>query len=259
MIPRSSSSLRFEFRSLGGPILATALTAIVSGVPACHDGSRVTGPDGSGYDPDIPTEWAEAVTNAWFPLEPGTTWEYEGETEDGTETTTVEVLSEIREVNGVEATVVHDRVYLDGELVEDTYDWYAQDLAGNVWYVGEESEELEGGEVVSTEGSWEWGIDGALPGIIMWADPEDHLDEEYRQEFYEGEAEDWGKVVGLDESVEVPFGSFDGCLRTEDWSGVEGRSASLEEKYYCPSVGTVLEVPVADPDERVELIDMTAP
>ena len=90
----------------------------------------------------------------------------------------------------------------------------------------------------------------------MWSDPGAHIEEEYRQEFCEGEAEDWGKVVTLGENVVVPVGSFSGCLKTEDWNGIEGRSESLEHKYYCRGLGTVLEVPLGSPGERVELVGM---
>ena len=123
--------------------------------------------------------------------------------------------------NGITARVVRDSVRHKGELVEDTFDWYAQDAAGNVWYLGEDTAEFEDGTVASTGGSFEAGVDGALPGIIMWADPSQHLNEEYRQEFAEGVAEDFGKVVALNESVTVPFGSFNGCIRTEDWNALE--------------------------------------
>ena len=194
------------------------------------------------------------------PLLPAGAWHgLPGETEDGTETIRVEVLADTRVVNGVPATVVHDEVFLEGELIEDTYDWYAQDEDGNVWYLGEETEELEDGEVVSTAGSWEWVEDSALPGIYMWANQAAHLNEEYRQEFYEGEAEDWAKVVALGETVQVAFGTFTGCIKTEDWNGLEGRSETLEYKYYCPGLSTVLEVPVDAPEESVELVDMTSP
>lgn len=242
--------------SVPRPSTPAALPLLALGLMA-WSGCSTSDPMAPDYDPEIPVEWAAAVTNPFFPLAPGTTWHYEGETEDGTETITVEVLAGTRSVNGVEATVVHDQVFLDGELIEDTYDWYAQDADGNVWYLGEESEELEGGVVVSTEGSWEWGVDGALPGVIMWASPAEHLGEEYRQEYYEDEAEDWGKVVAVDQTVDVPFGTFTGCVQTEDWNALEGRAESLEEKYYCPDAGAVLEVPVDAPEERVELVDMT--
>jgi hypothetical protein len=207
------------------------------------------------YEPDLPTSWATSVTNPFFPLEPGTMWEYTSETDEGTETIVVEVLSETRVVNGVTAAVVHDQVVLEGDLVENTYDWYAQDAEGNVWYLGEDTEELENGVVVSTDGSWEWNVDGALPGIYMWADPSAHVGDEYRQEYYEGEAEDWGKIMRVNEPATVPFGTFQGCVVTEDWNALEGRSETLENKYYCPGVGTVLEHSASDATARVELID----
>lgn len=220
-------------------------------VAACAD----NGPTGPDYNPEIPTAWATAVTNSYFPLEPGTTYTYEGETEDGTESIVVEVLNETRMVNGVEAAVVRDRVYVDGALVEDTYDWYAQDTAGNVWYLGEDSKEIEDGEVVSTDGSWQWGVDGALPGIIMWADPAAHVGEEYRQEYYQGEAEDWAEVVALNETVETPFDNFTACIRTEDSNALE--PGVLENKWYCPEIGFVREVKVEGGEETVALVEVT--
>jgi hypothetical protein len=232
-------------------LTVTASTATALAALAC--GSDTTAP----YEPNLPVAWASAITNPYLPLEPGAVWEYVGETEEGTETITVEVLAQTRLVNGVTAAVVHDRVLLDGELIENTYDWYAQDADGNVWYLGEDTEELENGVVVSTAGSWEWNVDGALPGIYMWADPSAHVGEEYRQELYRGEAEDWGKVVALGQTVAVPFGTLSECVVTEDWNALEGRSATLENKYYCPGVGTALEVGVSDPTTRVELTEHT--
>lgn len=237
--------------------MTAAIAIIAAGAAGCGDDS--TGPgdeDDPDYTPQIPTSWASAVTNSFFPLTPGTTYEFEGETDEGLETTTVEVLSDVKTVNGVSATVVRDRVYLDGELIEDTHDWYAQDSAGNVWYLGEDSKEIEDGEVVDTEGSWEWGVDGALPGIIMWADPAAHRNEEYRQEFYEDEAEDWGKVVGTGKTITVPIGTFDGCVQTEDWNGLE--SGGREIKTYAPGVGVVHEAH-AGGEEAVELVEITPP
>jgi len=231
-------------------ILLAGHAAVAAGLAACS--STPTEP----YDPVLPSVWAAAVDNPWFTLSPGTSWRYAGETDEGTETTIVEVLAETRVVNGVEAVVVRDQVYLEGELIEYTEDWYAQDGDGNVWYLGEETEELEGGVVVSTAGSWEWGVDGALPGVYMWAEPGSHLGETYRQEFYAGQAEDWAKVLAVAESVDVPFGTFSGCVRTEDWNGLEGRSESLEYKYYCPDVGLALEVPFDEPAFAIELVEM---
>ena len=229
-----------------GPI-ALAVAALL----ACGDGN---GPNDTPYDPDIPADLGPVVDNEFFPLVPGTRFEYIGETDEGTETNVVEVLEETRVVNGATARVVHDQVFLDGALIEDTFDWYAQSGAGDVWYLGEDSKEIEDGQVVSTEGSWEWGVDDALPGMIMWADPAAHGDEEYRQEYSAGVAEDFGKVVGTGRDVDVPYGSFNGCIETEDRNGLEPGAA--ERKFYCPGIGFVLET---SGGASVELVDVTAP
>jgi hypothetical protein len=229
------------------PAIAAATATLVH---ACNND-----PTGPGYSPDIPASWSTAVTNQYYPLIPGTTYQYQGNTPDGVETITIEVLNQTKTINGVVATVVRDQAFLDGELIEDTEDWFAQDADGNVWYLGEDTKEYENGQVVSTEGSWEWGVDGALPGIVMWADPAAHLNEEYRQEFYAGEAEDWGKVIAVDQAVSVPHGSFTGCVKTEDWSGLE--PAVRENKYYCPDLGLTAEEKVSGNGERVELVEVT--
>jgi hypothetical protein len=245
MVPGCTEEIPMTLRHPGPAALAAALLL------ACGDGS---GPSDSPYNPDVPADLASAVTNEFFPLVPGTRWDYTGETDEGTETTIVEVLDETRVVNGVTARIVHDRVFLDGDPIEDTFDWYAQDGEGNVWYLGEDSKEIENGQVVSTEGSWEWGVDGALPGIVMWADPAAHVDEEYRQEYYAGVAEDFGKVVGTGRDVDVPYGSLTGCIETEDRNGLEPGSA--ERKFYCPGIGFALET---SGGVSVELVDVTAP
>ncbi len=117
----------------------------------------------------------------------------------------------------------------------------------------EDSTEYEDGKAVSTEGSWEAGVDGAKPGIIMMAYPV--VGVVYRQEYYKGEAEDKAEVLSLNESVTVPFGSYDNCLRTRDWNPLD--METIEEKYYAPGIGIVQEVMVKGGDERVVLIDIT--
>ena len=210
------------------------------------------------YNPRIePADFVTRVDNPFFPLAPGTVYHYEAETDEGHETETLEVLSDTKKILGIAATIVHDQVFLEGDLKEDTFDWYAQNKEGNVWYFGEDTRELEDGEVVSTEGSWEAGVGGAKPGIIAWADPAAHIGEEYRQEFLKGVAEDFGKVVAVDQSVTVPFGSFTGCIKTEDRSALE--PDILENKFYCPEIGVVLEETVRGGMERNELVDITPP
>lgn len=204
------------------------------------------------YEPVLPTTWAAAVTNPYFPLLPGTRLEYRGQTDEGLETIVIEVLAATRIVNGVQAVALRDRVYIDGELVEDTEDWFAQDAEGNVWYLGEDSKEIENGQVVSRAGSWQWGLNGALPGIIMWADPASHVGESYRQEYLRGEAEDWGKVIAVNQAVTVPYGTLTNCIETEDWNGLE--PDERERKFYCPDIGVTLETAGS---ERVELIQLS--
>lgn len=232
----------------GRTLSAIALLMVL----ACQSNS--TGPN---YDPALPSAWANAVTNAYFPLVPGTILEYSGQTASGPETVTVEVLRETKVINGVRATVVRDRVVLNGKLKEDTIDWYAQDNAGNVWYLGEAVKDYENGQVVSTEGSFEWGVDGALPGIIMWADPLAHVGTDYRQEYYRRHAEDWAKVLAGGQAVTVPAGSFSGCIRIEEWNGL--KSEAHTSKTYCPQVGIALENSAVTGGDRVELVRVTKP
>jgi len=219
------------------------------------------------YDPVIDADDFAGVAedNPFFPLEPGTLWRYEAETKDGAEINTVEVTFGTKTIHlpdgsTIEATVVHDLVYecedLDDcdlvleNLIEETFDWYAQDDEGTVWYFGEDSREFDGGVPVSTEGSWEAYVDGALPGIVMLADPT--IGATYRQEFSLDVAQDLARVVSLNRSVSVPFDDFEGCLKTQDWNALE--PASQEQKFYCPGIGTVLEI--GKQNEHVELVDV---
>ncbi|HSK47967.1 MAG TPA: hypothetical protein VLA05_08200, partial [Coriobacteriia bacterium] len=146
-------------------------------------------PTGTVYAPNLdPADFVTSVTNPYFPLKPGDRWVYSAETEEGTEENEVVVLDETRSILGLDALVVHDIVRVDGEVTEDTFDWFAQDRDGTVWYLGEDTKEMANGEVVSTEGSWEAGVDGAQAGVVMQADPAPGP--WYWQEFYEGQAED---------------------------------------------------------------------
>jgi hypothetical protein len=182
------------------------------------------------YEPRInPADFTTTIDNKYFPLKPGTTFIYEGGAEHGE----MAVTSDTKKVMGVECVVVDDKAWEDGKVIERTYDWFAQDKKGTVWYFGEDTKEYENGKVVSTKGSWEAGVDGAKPGIIMQADPK--VGETYRQEYYEGEAEDMAKVLDLNESVTVPYGSFDHVLVTKEWTPLE--PGLVEHKYYAPGVG----------------------
>ncbi len=208
--------------------------------------------DGDSYAPAIdPAAFVEVIDNPHMPLSPGSTWIYEGTDGDTTEHIEVQVTKERREVMGISAVVVHDTVSENGEIVEDTFDWYAQDVEGNVWYLGEDSREFEDGEQVSTAGSWEAGVDGAQPGIVMKATPE--VGDAYRQEFLVGEAEDMAEVVELGASESVPAGAFDRLVVIREWNPLE--PDVVEEKYYAPGVGVVLEEVTEGGAGRIELVE----
>jgi len=201
------------------------------------------------YNPRInPDDFSMSINNKYFTLIPKTKYIYEKQTEEGLERIEVYVTQETKDILGVETRVVWDRVWLNDELIEDTKDWYAQDKDGNVWYFGEESKEIIDNKIISYEGSWEAGVNGAKPGIIMKANPK--VNEFYRQEYYKGIAEDFGKVLSLKETVVIPYGTFTSCIKTQDYTPLEPQVK--EYKYYCPEIGNVvLEV---EEEERVELV-----
>ena len=195
------------------------------------------------------------VDNTYLPLIPGTTLTYEVETEDGVETIVTEVLNTTRVVDGVECVVFRDQVSLDGLLIEDTHDWFAQDDDGNVWYMGEDVINYEYDDddnLIGTDndGAWEAGVDDALPGVIMWADPEERFS--YYQEYWEDEAEDMGMIVAIGVEVELENGTtYENCLQILDWNPLEPET--MEYKYFAPDVGLIKEELVGG-DEIGELI-----
>jgi len=204
---------------------------------------------GQTYAPDVDAATLTAeITNPLYPAPLGARWVYESQTDEGLERAEVTVMSDPYAVWGTSARVVKDTVLLDGTLAEDTLDWYGQDPDGNVWYLGEDTAEYANGVVTTREGSWESGVAGALPGIIMLGTPD--LGHVYRQEYLAGEAEDLAQIVSTSESVTVPAGSFTGCTKTRERSAIDLEVDEL--KYYCPGVGIVLE---EEGDTRVELIE----
>ena len=176
------------------------------------------------------------ITNPYLNFAIGRTFHYRSETEAGTEINTVLITGDKKMIEGVSTTVVHDQVRLNGDLTEDTFDWIAQDDEGNVWYFGEDTKEYENGQVVTTAGSWEAGVNGE-PGILMLAEPE--VGQRYKQEDSPDNAEDMAKIVSLCAPVEVEYGDFDCALLTAEWSLVE--SGPRDAKYYVRDVGMVLE------------------
>ena len=215
------------------------------------------------YDPAVnpadfvdPAQIGGAVTpNPYFPLVAGTTRTYSG----AGETITVTVTAQTKVIQGVTCRVVTDVVEVGGQVIEDTEDWFAQDVQGNVWYFGEIAQDFVNGELVSIEGSWKAGVDGAKAGIVMKAPPV--VGETYRQEFSLGNAEDVATVLSITATETSPFASCTGtCVQTKDFTPLDPEA--IENKYYAPGVGMILEVAVDAtgtpiPGTRVELISVT--
>ena len=201
-----------------------------------------------------PADFVARIDNPYLPLVPGTTWTYEATGVDVAETITVTVTDQTRVVAGVTTTVVHDEVVdADGTLVEDTYDWYAQDRAGNVWYFGEDTTSYDGDEI-STEGSWEAGVNGAQAGVVMLARP--RVGDGYQQEYDPGNAEDRAEVLSIDDQVVVGDTTYDDVVATVETTPLEPDLA--EKKYYAPGVGAVLEETLTGGTERVVLTSFEA-
>jgi hypothetical protein len=213
---------------------------------------------GHTYRSDLPPaeDFVAVIDNPYMPFMPGTRTVFEGVSDGERERNVVSVTDRTKVILGVTTTVVHDQVFsANGDLAEDTFDWYAQDRFGNVWYFGEDTAEYANGEVSSTKGSWEAGVGGAQPGVVMLAQPT--VGESYHQEFLRGEAEDVGTVVAIDDRVSVPYGSFDHVLVTEDTTPLEPQI--LEHKFYAPGIGVVLERVLRGGQEVSRLVSYTPP
>ena len=199
-----------------------------------------------------PADFTTKIDNPYFPLVPGTRSIYREIDEEGKKLKVVVIVTRKTKkiANGITARVVRDTVTEDGALIEDTYDWYAQDSEANVWYMGENTAEFEDGKITTRKGSFEAGVDGALPGIIMPGDPQPGL--AFRQEYYKGKAEDNGEILSTEEIADVPLGHFDNLLMTKDTITIEPKV--LEYKLYARDVGLVLALGISGGGGREELV-----
>jgi hypothetical protein len=209
-----------------------------------------------GAAPEIrPQDFVREVTNPWYPLRPGTTYRWEG-TENGHSISDVlEVTDRTKVIQGVRTTELRDRFYTEGKLGEDTLDWYAQDRKGNVWYFGEATKNIDDeGNVKSTEGSWQAGVDGATAGIFMPGRP--RIGQAFQQEHYAGHAEDRFRIRSLAATVRVPYVTSRRAMHTTETSPLE--PGVVDGKYYVRGVGNVLEETVkGEDDERLALVSVT--
>ena len=210
---------------------------------------------GGAYEPIIqPGDFVDTVNHKYFRLQPGTTYRYQQKTEDGLKRVEIEVTSETKEVMGVRTTVVRDRVWTNDRLEEDARDWYAQDKEGNVWYFGESVDNYREGKLSDHKGSWEAGVDGAKPGLVIRNEPKPG--DTYRKEYYRGKAEDMGTVVALGRRVSVPYGTFEDCVQIRDWSRI--KADENDYNFYCSGVGFLVLTEQGKASARLELVDVTA-
>ncbi|HEV7535004.1 MAG TPA: hypothetical protein VGP90_05170 [Acidimicrobiia bacterium] len=233
-------------------VVAASLLAIlavgVGMLAAAGDGGP--GP----YAPRIdPAAFSTAIDNPYLPLRPGTRGVYEGRTDEGEERKVVEVTDQTRVVMGVPCVVVHDVVTLNGQPFEDTFDWFAEDRDGTVWSFGEASRIRGDDGQFTSAGSWEAGVHGALPGVVMQAHP--RPGKPYRQEYLPGEAEDMARVLSVTEALTVPNGSYVEVVVTRDWSPLEAGVA--DHKHYAPGIGMIREEAVEGETSRLDLIERT--
>jgi hypothetical protein len=226
------------------------LLAAVGLAVAAHNPAPVTTP----YNPDIdPADFGGPIDNPYLPLRPGTVFRYRGVGDDGTtrELNIVRVTRRKKRVMGIDAVVVLDKVWSGGEPEERTFDWYAQDDAGNVWYLGEDSYDWERGRWVRNDGSWTAGVAGGKPGVIMLAHP--RRGDRYRQEYSPGHAVDQAKVLGPGGRVTTPFRAFSRTLLTREYSNLDKQ---YEKKWYARGVGMIEADAVTQSREHSELVSV---
>jgi hypothetical protein len=240
-----SKAKRFGIVAIVGGLVAALAATAGAATPPLPQGSEPVNLN--------PAEFTTNITNPYWPMQPGSRWVYREQDGSDKQKVVVRVTNRTKLIaNGIEARVVRDVVTHKGEFVEVTDDWYAQDSAGNVWYLGEDTAEYKNGKVVSHAGSFEAGVDGAQPGVIMPANPQEGMT--YRQEYYAGHAEDKAEVMSLDEQVEVKFGHFPQgqVLMTKDINPLEPKV--LEHKFYAKGVGPVLTLDISGAAGREELL-----
>jgi hypothetical protein len=224
------------------PMVALTLAAMWGSTRSTQLASA-TSAERNGFSPN--------VTNAWFPLRPGSVYRYRGVKDGQPSRDVMTVTHRTRMIGGARCVVVSDLLYLRGRLGERTTDYYTQDARGNVWYFGEKTAELDArGHVTSTAGSWMAGVRGAKPGVFMIAHPRPGLSA--RQEYLKGEAEDHFRVVSTRQTAVVPYGTFRGAMLTKEWTPLE--PGVIDHKYYVRGIGTVLEQTVKGGNERNELV-----
>jgi len=234
--------------------LAALAAGTLAGAGLLIPGAAAGAPARHGYEPVLnPADFVRSITNPYFPLPVGRTLIYRGIRDGVTQIDTVHVTSQTRVLEGITATAVSDVATHRGKLLEKTTDWYAQDKRGNVWYLGEDTTHFLPNGKADTSGSFQAGVDGAQPGIIMKATP--RIPDAYRQECYAGQAEDTAWVVATSGSVRVPYGRVRGVLTTLEATRIE--PGAYDQKVYGPGIGIVSERSLTGPNEFARLVSVS--
>ena len=233
--------------------VVTVLVCLIAAVAAHARGSGTARADAAPAAID-PSDFVRHITNPYLPWRPGSVWVYRGTKDGVSQRDVVKVLYRTKSILGITATVVTDVATHNGRVLERTSDWYAQDRAGNVWYLGERTAAYEGG-TVDTSGSWQAGVDGAQPGIVMTATPQ--VGDTHRQEYWPGQAEDQYWLVDLRQHVSVPLGTYTHAVLTLEWTRLE--PGVIDRKYYVRDIGVVLETSAQGPREVAKLVRFTHP
>jgi hypothetical protein len=223
-------------------VLGLALTA-PSGAGTAVRGPRCADlPQGRETVHLDPADFTTRIDNPYWPMVPGTTWHYV-EREDGEkQTVTVKVTGRTKMIEGVRARVVHDVVRDgDGVILENTWDWFAQDSDANIWYLGELTREYVDGVPVNQEGSFQHGKGGAQAGVVVPGEPQ--VGCAYREELLAGEAEDRARILSTAETIQTRFGLRHRVLQTANTTPLE--PDILENKFYVRGLGPVLELSVS--------------
>jgi hypothetical protein len=234
--------------------LAAVTVAVVAVAgPAAGWGRSNPAPVKRDYHPQIdPAHFGRKIDNRYLPFLPGTRTVAKGVAENGnTPQRDAQLVTDRKhKIDGVKCVVVRDTISSRGKPVERTFDWYTQDKHGNVWYFGENSKEYRHGRWVQSDGSWEAGVHGAQPGVMMMAHPKRGV--AYRQEYYRGHAEDQAKVLGKTATVTVPAGTYRHTIGTKETSRLEPGVA--ERKWYAPGVGEIRSQDVKGSKEGFRLV-----
>lgn len=225
-------------RSIGFALLSACLAALMAQAASTPARLAAQTEAGSFRPAFAPATMTANITNPYFPLAAGRRFVYAG-IEDGHKTKELmTVLPRVVMIAGAPCSIVRDTVYQDGKATEETYDWYSQDASGNVWYMGEDSRTLRNDHVMSTQGSWKAGVNGAQAGVVMESQP--RAGDSYRQEYYPRVAQDMARVVSTRLQKRVPYGRFTRVICTQEWSPLEA-AVTAEQKCYAPGVGLILE------------------